>query len=58
MKQSSPWTQALTRLRKAVDPEAQLAALQFCHELPLANPVVLKSYHDALLFVIAYPFHK
>ena len=47
MKQLSPWTQALAKLRKAVDAETQLAALKFCHELPLANPVVLKSYHDA-----------
>ncbi len=58
MKQSSTWIQAITRLRKAVNTETQLAALQLCHELPLANAVVLKSYHDALLFVIVCPFHN
>jgi hypothetical protein len=58
MKQSIKWTPAITRLRKAVDTETQLAALQLCSELPLDAPGILRSYHDALLFVIAYPFHN
>lgn len=58
MNQSFTWKQAITRLRKTVDTKTQFAALKFCHELPLTAPVILRSYHDALLFVIAYPFHN
>lgn len=43
------------QLRKSADAKSRLEALRVCSQLPINNPVVLKEYHDKLLFLCAYP---
>jgi len=43
-------------LRRASDPAAQWSCLEACRKIPLQSPGILKRYHDALLYVCAYPF--
>ena len=55
---SAEWTQAIGRLRQAKKAKTQLAELKFCSALSLVDPNSLKQYHDAVLFLCAYPHHK
>ncbi len=43
------------QLRKSADAKSRLEALRVCSKLYINNPVVLKEYHDTLLFLCAYP---
>ncbi|HMU45921.1 MAG TPA: hypothetical protein PKC72_06100 [Chitinophagaceae bacterium] len=53
---SGQWIKAISDLRKAKNSKDQLEFLWVCHQLPVNSPGILRLYHDALLFVCAYPF--
>lgn len=58
MKQIAQWKQVVNGLRRAAHPDVQLTGLKHCCELPLSDPAHLKTYHDTLLYLCAYPFNR
>lgn len=56
MKEEIQWQYALAEIRRAGDENKQLSLLNQCSDMPLTNPAHLKTYHDTLLFLVAYPF--
>ena len=58
MNASAKWKQAILRLRQAKDAKSQLAELKLCFGLSIVDPFALKQYHDAVLFLCAYPRHE
>lgn len=56
MERTETWLQSINSLRSAKDSKSQLKCLLTCGQLKVHSPSILKKYHDALLFVCAYPF--
>ena len=58
MKKMSEWKQVIMKLRRAKNAKAQLALLNFFSRQKELRPSQLLEYHDALLFLSAWPDDK
>jgi hypothetical protein len=58
MEDFNTWQKAISKLRRAGNATIQFEALLFCSQQKIFNPGTLKNYHDALLFVCAYPYNQ
>ena len=54
MDNTKNWKESLASLRKSNDAKSRLSSLNSCAALQITNPAMLKSYHDLLIFILAY----